>query len=89
MPTAIFKEKFPKVGQGPATKVSEDSNVVDAKAKAKDDIGFTHPNLHRRINTPPDGTLHHKYELGIQSVDSFRTAEIITHDEESTTSEIP
>lgn len=89
MPTDIFKEMFPKVGQGPATKVSEDNKIIDAEAKAKDDVGFTHPNLHRRVNTPPEGSLHHKYELGIQSVDSYRTTEIITHDEESTTSEIP
>ena len=89
MPTNIFNEKYPKLGQGPATKVSEDAKVVDPEAKAKDDVGFTHPNLHRRIYTPSDGSLHHKYELGIEGTCSYRTTETITHDEESTTSEIP
>lgn len=35
MPTDIFNEKYPKLGQGPATKVSEDAKVVDPEAKAK------------------------------------------------------
>lgn len=89
MPTTIFKEHYPKIGQGPATKVSEDATIIDKTAQAKDDVGFTHPNLHRRIYTPPDGSINHKYELGIQGVCSYRTTETILHDEESTTSEIP
>lgn len=89
MPTDIFKEKYPKIGQGPATKICEDSKIIDTTTKTKDDVGFTHPNLHRRVYTPPEGTLTHKYELGIQGVYSYRTTEILAHDEESTTSEIP
>lgn len=85
----FFNEKYPKMGQGPAIKISEDSKIIDKAAKAKDDAGFTHPNLHRRVYTPPEGSLNHKYELGIQGVCSYRTTEILIHDEESTTSEIP
>lgn len=70
------------IGQGPAV-------AADAEALAKDAVGYTHPNLHRRISTPTEGTNNHHYELGIYGTDSYRTTEVILHDEESTTSEIP
>lgn len=72
----------PQIGQGPAKE-------VDLEDLKHDKLGFTHPNLHRRIFTPPEGTDNRKYKLGIYGYNSYRTTEIITHDEESTTSEIP
>ncbi len=74
--------EIPKMGQGPARETDED----DIK---RDELGFTHPNLHRRIYTQPDCTANHKYSIGIYGYNSYRTTEIITHDEESTDSEIP
>lgn len=73
---------IPKIGQGSAKEA--DTNDIQ-----HDETGFTDPDLHRRIYTPPDGTENRKYKLGIYGLDSYRTTEIITHDEESTTSEIP
>lgn len=73
---------IPKIGQGPA----EEANAEDLE---KDNIGFTNPNLHRRIFTSPEGTSGHSYKVGIYGYDSYRTTEITLHDEESTTSEIP
>lgn len=72
----------PKTGQGP-------SKPADADDIQRDKVGFTNPNLHRRIFTPPEGTPDHKYKIGIYGYDSYRTTDIILHDEESTTSEIP
>ena len=67
---------IPHIGQGPAKEAtSEDLN--------RDELGFTHPNLHRRIQKDK------KYKLGIYGYDSYRTTEIVVHDEESTTSEVP
>ena len=59
--------------------------------QAKDDLGFTHPNLHRRID-PPVGTEERpkKYTLGVyDKIHSYRTVDSSCHDEESTTCEIP
>lgn len=89
MPTDILKQFYPRMGQGPAKLISNGNTVIDATAKAKDDVGFTHPNLHRRIYTPPDGSMNHNYEFSIQGVNSYRMTEIAAHDEESTTSEVP
>lgn len=72
-----------------ATLVREDMYIADEVAANKDAHGFTHPNLHRRIDTPPDGSINRKYAVGIYGADSYRTIELIAHDEESTTSEIP
>lgn len=77
----------PKVGQGPAVKASEQDTHKDME------IGFTHPNLHRRIDPkPPKDTKEveiRKYNIGIYTTDSYRTTEISFHDEDSETSEIP
>lgn len=78
---------YPKVSQGAAKLVSEDDII-------RDDAGFTHPNLHRRVDPqiPSEDSQEHKpreYKLGISNVNSYRTTEIHYHDEESTTSEIP
>lgn len=70
------------MGQGPSV-LADDSDI------SHDDVGFTHPNLHRRIYTPPDATDNKTYKIGIFGVDSYRTTETYIHDEESTTSEVP
>lgn len=63
--------------------------------KARDDLGFTHPNLHRRVDPadPPENEKEvapRKYTLGVyDKLNSYRTTEIFYHDEESTTCEIP
>lgn len=84
-----FRSKFPTMGQGLSSLIREGENIIDESAALKDANGFTHPNLHRRIDTPPDGSINRKYTLSIYGADSYRTTEYITHDEESTTSEIP
>lgn len=78
---------FPMVGQGTGRPVNENE-------RQKDIQGFTHPNLHRRIDPkqPKEGSGEVRprdYTLGIYNVNSYRTTTINTHDEESTTSEIP
>ena len=73
---------FTKMGQGPAV-LASDEDV------ARDEVGFTHPNLHRRIYTPPEGTSDRVHSLGIYGLNSYRMTEYKLHDEESTDSEIP
>ena len=80
-------DDMPKVGQG----VAKPASLEDIE---RDNNGFTNPNLHRRIESPgtsnlDEGILDRKYSLGIYGNDSYRTTEIVTHDENSTTSEIP
>lgn len=69
------------------------------------DFGFTNPNLHRRIDDalPPAGSDYpfvyydsdgnpypQSIVLGVwDGVNSYRTTQVFTHDEESTTCEIP
>lgn len=59
----------------------------------KDKLGFTNPNLHRRINN--DGHIidpelkPRQYNLSISGYNSYRGVDITLHDEDSTTSEIP
>ena len=78
---------FPMVGQGTGRPVNENERKKDVQ-------GFTHPNLHRRIDPQQleegSGEVNPRdYKLGIYNVNSYRTTIINTHDEESTTSEIP
>lgn len=55
----------------------------------KDRIGFTNPNLHRRIETETEAE-QEKYTIGVYDRQhSYRTVDYSTHDEESTTCEIP
>lgn len=81
-------DKMPKKGQGNAKPLSENESN-------KDRLGFTHPNLHRRINSPGtkdlnSGILDKKYNLGIYGNDSYRTTRTVTHDEDDfDLSEIP
>lgn len=78
---------FPKVGQGPAV-------IASAEDLQKEEIGFTHPNLHRRIDpqAPAEGSEELKprdYKLGIYGVNSYRTTAIHCQDDESDTVEVP
>lgn len=85
------EHKYPRVGQGPA-KVASDEDLQ------RDELGFTNPNLHRRIDPQEpeiaDSILNQEklprgYQLTIQNVHSYRTTTINAHDEESIDSEIP
>ena len=78
---------FPKTGQGPA-------KLASAEDLARDELGYTHPNLHRRIDPqqPEESSQEYKprdYSIGISNVNSYRTTTINTHNEDSETSEIP
>lgn len=79
---------FPVLGQGPGHFIPD-----DGIEKELDDRGFTNPNLHRRIDpkepTDPELVAPSNYSLGIYGPHSYRTQTLHTHDEESTTSEIP
>lgn len=59
----------------------------------KDELGFTNPNLHRRINNdgdiiPPE-LKPRQYNLSIYGYNSYRGIDITLHDEDSTDVEIP
>lgn len=75
------------MAQGPAT------TPLTVDEQAKDDIGYTNPNLHRRVDpqqpTDPDKVKPDSYQLGIYGTNSYRTTTTYYHDEESTTCEIP
>lgn len=82
---------YPVIGQGPAKKASD-------KDLARDELGYTNPNLHRRVDPQEpkkaDNPLNQEvaprdYQLDIQNVHSYRTTKINVHDEESTDCEIP
>lgn len=66
------------MGQGVA-------KIADADDIAKDEHGFTNPNLHRRINNQDDKS----YTIGIYGLNSYRTTKTVTHNEDSTTTEVP
>lgn len=77
-----------RTAQGVAT------TPLTPEEQEKDDIGFTNPNLHRRVDpqTPsdPKEVAPRKYTIGVyDKLHSYRTTEITYHDEESTTCEIP
>ena len=60
--------------------------------KQKNDVGFTHPDLHRSITITEreDPEVEpRQYRIRIQGLNSIRTTISSTHDEESETSEIP
>lgn len=81
-------EKFPKTAQGEAVECSEEDIQ-------RDELGFTNPNLHRRIDNDiaPEDEKEVKprtYNIGVwDGQNSYRTEHIYYHDEESTTCEIP
>ena len=73
-------------GQGP-WKPAEDEDI------SKDNLGYTHPNLHRRLDiqqpTDPKELLPREYQVGIYGRDSYRTTTIYMHDEDDEYNEIP
>ena len=78
---------IPKTAQGEA-KLATQTDI------SHDMGGITHPNLHRRIDnedTPEEqGEVKpDRYKITVSAVNSYRTTIHTTHDEESTTSEIP
>lgn len=80
-------ENYPKVGQGPW----KEASTEDIE---KDEIGFTNPNLHRRVDseTPAEGSGKYRpddYEVGIYSVNSYRLTESYYHSEDAEDNEIP
>lgn len=80
--------EFPKTAQG----VAVPANMSDLQ---KDQHGFTNPDLHRRVDPQPPApdsgeVAPREYMIGVyDGLHSYRTVTIVTHDEESTTSEIP
>lgn len=77
------------MGRYPATTLTDE----DIK---RDEHGYTHPNLHRRIDphTIHDDNDHmelkpRQYTIGVLGTNSYRTTEMFTHDEDSETSEVP
>lgn len=78
---------YPKTAQGPA-------KPADNTDLNHDQVGLTYPNLHRRIDnevTPldPGEVAPDTYSICVSGVNSYRTTTSITHDENSTTSEVP
>lgn len=82
---------YPRMTQGPAKPLTEDDEARDA-------LGFTHPNLHRRTDPQDPPTADdprnqeltpREYSLELSGVHSYRAVTITTHDEESIDSEIP
>ena len=76
---------IPPMAQGPA-------HLATPEELQKDIVGYTNPNLHRRIDPQPreePEVSPREYLLSVGGVDSYRMTKITTHDENSTTSEIP
>ena len=77
--------EVPKTASG-VTKVATEEDIQ------RDIQGFTYPNLHRRVEpSRSEGEVaDRKYTIGIyDGLHSTVTVERFTHDEESTTCEIP
>ena len=92
----------PIMGQGPAVQVSIDDDgvieVIRDDDYARDEVGFTNPNFHRRVD-PKEPEISEnilnqevdprEYKLNLMGTNSYRTTIINVHDEESVVSEIP
>lgn len=67
---------YPTMTQGPWV-------IADPVAEAKDELGFTHPNLHRRLDAKmPDDEeeiLPREYVVDLMNVNSYRTTKYRTH----------
>ena len=90
--------EVPKMASGPASPASAEEVV-------KDEHGYTHPNLHRRVDQDPvipvgsnypfvhykeDGTAYPQHiDIGVYGLESYRTTTTFIHDEESDEDEIP
>lgn len=74
---------YPAIGQGPA-------ELASPEDIARDELGFTNPNLHRRVDPKltdfnyPEEFKPREYKLAIQKFNSYRTTTINTHDEDAT-----
>lgn len=81
-----MNDHYVPIAQGYATPVEPDS--IEDK---RDALGFTNPNLHRRLNpTKPESELGPRdYKILVSGLNSYRTITKILHDEDSDTSEIP
>lgn len=79
-----MKAEFIHITQGPAKLATDDE-------LAKDKLGTTNLNLHRRIDPKQmnDELAPRKYSIAVQGVESYRTTESYLHDEQSTESETP
>ena len=58
----------------------------------RDAVGYTNPNLHRRIDPQEPSApavSPNTYKLSIQNNDSYRLTQVATHDEDSVVSEVP
>lgn len=80
-------ENYPQIAQGQATPAT-------AEDIARDEVGITDPNLHRRIDnetTPvkPGELIPDTYTIGVSALNSYRTTQHTVHDEGSTISEVP
>lgn len=84
-------KKYPHMADGNARLANEED-------LARDKLGFTNPNLHRRINPQEpviaDNPLNQeleprRYTLSVHGVYSYRTTELTVHDEEQEYLEIP
>lgn len=73
------------MGQGPA-KLASDEDLE------RDEVGFTNPNLHRRIDSHAEEGeyLPREYKVGIYGTESYRLTESFLRDEnDNTEDEIP
>lgn len=81
-----YKFRYKQLGQGPAKPVVDSTGTKDPNGLARDELGFTHPNLHRRIEAQdrklPE-EMPRQYEFGIYGTDSHQVRKKIFHDEES------
>lgn len=68
--------EFEEIGQDTSRKIND-------LEKRRDDIGFTNPNLHRRIDVKmPENSeelVPREYRLQINQYNSYRTTHVITH----------
>lgn len=78
--SGLYLLDIPALAQGAAYRPNE-------LELARDEEGFTNPNLHRRTADHSEDTV--LQELRIYGTNSYRFSHTDTHDEESTTSEIP
>lgn len=70
------------MAQGEMTEITDPESVE----ALRDEVGFTHPNLHRRKTS---GVTDREYHIGVYGVNSYRYTAYDVHDEESETCEIP
>ena len=75
---AAYLLDIPALAQGGLYPINE------LEARRDSFSGFTNPNLHRRVNDAVTDT-----KICVCGTNSYRIEESTTHDEESTTSEIP